>query len=45
MIIDCDIIIEDEEGNVVEQPEAELSEEVFDEKLSLKAGTWPFDTK
>jgi hypothetical protein len=44
MIIDCDIIIEDEEGNVVEQPEAELPEEVFEEKLTPNAN-WPFDTK
>ena len=46
MIIDCDIIIEDEDGNVVEQPQSETPDEVYEEPATLTPkAPWPFDTK
>jgi hypothetical protein len=46
MIIDCDIIIEDENGNTVENPNQEVTEEVNQEPTVIAPGAkWPFEEK
>ena len=46
MIIDCDIIIEDENGNTVENPNQEVTEEVNQEPTVITPGAkWPFEEK
>ena len=42
MIIDCDIIIEDEDGNVVEQKSTEIPKEAIEQPTLTPNAEWPF---